>query len=197
MTRTKIILVLCIIGGFALILGGCTVGKYNTLVGEQEGVDLTWNDLQSAYQRRSDLIPNLVNVVKGYAKHESETLTGVVAARAKATQVVLPPDANPEQIAAFRNAQGELSQALGRLLAVTENYPELRANQNFSELQAQLEGTENRINESRKRYNAAVKNYNVLVRSFPTNIVAKLFDFQKKEGFEADDNAQKAPEVNF
>lgn len=181
-----------------LALGGCVGSKYNSLVNGEEVVNNSWADLQSAYQRRSDLIPNLVNTVKGYAKHESETLQGVVEARARATQITIDPSkATPEQLAEFQQAQGQLSQALGKLLAVTENYPNLKANHNFSELQAQLEGTENRINEGRKQYNAAVKNYNVEVRSFPMNIFAGIFGFEKKQGFEATQQAQSAPTVNF
>ncbi len=198
MKLSKSLITLLVVAAAILSLGGCVSSKYNGLVSQEETVNQAWADLQSTYQRRADLIPNLVNTVKGYAKHESETLQGVVNARAKATQMTIDPsNATPEQISAFQKAQGELSQALGKLLAVTENYPDLKANQNFSELQAQLEGTENRINESRKLYNAAVQTYNVQVRSFPMNILAGMFGFEKKQGFEATDQAQNAPTVNF
>lgn len=196
LSRTQsgiIITILCI-----LFLGIYTMSKYNGLVQQDEAVTQSWNDLQSTYQRRADLIPNLVSVVKGYAKHESETLQGVVAARAKATQMTIDPSkSTPEQMAAFQQAQGELSQALGRLLAVTENYPDLKAADNFRDLQAQLEGTENRINEGRKLYNEQMRTYNVMVRSFPINLLAGYFNFEKKQGFEASQGAQNAPTVQF
>ena len=175
LSRTQIGLIAVVL--FLLSLGGCTVSKYNGLVQQDEAVTRSWNDLQSAYQRRADLIPNLVATVKGYAKHESK--------------------ATPEQMAAFQRSQGELSQALGRLLAVTENYPDLKAAENFSQLQAQLEGTENRINEGRKLYNEQVRTYNIMVRSFPMNLLAGFFDFQQKQGFAASEGAQNAPTVQF
>ena len=196
LSRTQIGLIAVIL--FLLSLGGCTVSKYNGLVQQDEAVTRSWSDLQSAYQRRADLIPNLVATVKGYAKHESETLEGVVAARAKATQITIDPSkATPEQMAAFQKSQGELSQALGRLLAVTENYPDLKAAENFSQLQAQLEGTENRINEGRKLYNEQVRTFNILVRSFPMNLLAGFFGFQQNQGFAASEGAQNAPTVQF
>lgn len=174
------------------------VSQYNGLVGQEENVNRSSADLQSAYQRRADLIPNLVNTVKGYAKHESETLEGVVVARAKATQMTIDPaNATPEQLAAFQKTQGELSQALGRLLMLTENYPNLKADAHFSQLQAQLEGTENRINESRKLFNESVQTYNVKMRTFPTNIIAGIAGFEKKSGFEASPEAKNAPSVQF
>lgn len=195
-SRTQIGLIAVVL--FLLSLGGCTVSKYNGLVRQDEAVTRSWSDLQSAYQRRADLIPNLVATVKGYAKHESETLEGVVAARAKATQMTIDPGkATPEQMAAFQRSQGELSQALGRLLAVTENYPDLKAAENFSQLQVQLEGTENRINEGRKLYNEQVRTYNIMVRSFPMNLFAGFFGFQQKQGFAASEGAQNAPTVQF
>ena len=172
--------------------------SYNLLVANDEAVATSWGNLQSQYQRRADLVPNLVNTVKGYAKHESETLEAVVSARSKATQLnVSPEDLTPEKVRQIQAAQGELSQALGRLLAITENYPQLKANENFSELQTQLEGTENRINESRQAYNESVRKYNVSVRAFPKNIVAGMFGFERKSQFEADQSAQKAPDVQF
>ncbi len=196
LSRTQIVLI--IIAGCFLALGIYTIPKYNGLVQQDEAVTQSWNDLQSTYQRRADLIPNLVSVVKGYAKHESETLQGVVAARAKATQMTIDPSkSTAEQMAAFQQAQGELSQALGRLLAVTENYPDLKAADNFRDLQAQLEGTENRINEGRKLYNEQVRTYNVMVRSFPINLLAGYFNFEKKQGFEASQGAQNAPTIQF
>ena len=177
---------------------GFTSCTYNKLVEQEEVVAQKWADVETQYQRRADLIPNLVSTVKGYAAHESETLEAVVAARSKATQMTIDPaTATPEQIAAFQAAQGELSQALGRLLAITENYPDLKANEQFSELQAQLEGTENRIAESRRIYNEAVQTYNVSVRKFPNNIWAMIFGFEKKVMFSAEAGAEKAPEVQF
>lgn len=172
--------------------------SYNGLVGKQENVGLAWGNVESDYQRRADLIPNLVNTVKGYANFEQQTLTQVIEARASATQVKI--DANnltPENLAAFQQAQGGLSSALGRLLAVAENYPDLKANQNFLDLQAQLEGTENRINVSRQRFNDSVNEYNKSRRSFPTVIFASLLGFGEKGYFKADEGAQKAPEVKF
>ena len=189
---------LLIIGVLVLILVGGTLSTYNGLIAKDEAVATAWGNVQSQYQRRADLIPNLVNVVKGYAKHESKTLESVIAARAKATQLTV--DANsltPEKLKEFQAAQGELSQALGRLMVVKENYPELKANENFSELQAQLEGTENRINESRLLYNQSVQTYNVSARRFPANIVASIFGFEKKAQFEAEEGAKTAPKVEF
>ncbi len=179
-----------------LVFGALTT--YNGLVSKDETVTNAWADVQTQYQRRSDLIPNLVNTVKGYAQHESETLEGVVVARSKATQLTVDAeDLTPQKMQQIQAAQGELTSALGKLLAITENYPDLKANQNFSELQAQLEGTENRIGESRRRYNEAVKNYNTSVRRFPANIVAGMFGFERKTPFEADAAAQQTPTVNF
>ena len=176
-------------------LTSCT---YNKLVEEEEIVNRAWADVETQYQRRADLIPNLVNTVKGYAAHESETLEAVVAARSKATQITLSgDDITPEKLAEYQAAQGEVSQALGRLLAITENYPDLKANEQFSELQAQLEGTENRIAESRRLYNEAVQTYNTSVRKFPNNIWAMIFNFDKKTPFAAEAGAEKAPEVQF
>ena len=174
------------------------VGKYNAMVSADENVKTAWAQVENQYQRRSDLIPNLVATVKGYAAHESQVLESVVAARAKATQVVVDPSkTSPEDLAAFQTAQGELSQALGRLLAVTENYPDLKANQNFLELQAQLEGTENRITVARNAFNESAKEYNKLIRMFPNNIVASCFGFEQKAYFEAESGAEKAPIVAF
>ena len=189
---------LLVIGVLILIIVGGTLTTYNGLIAKDEAVATAWGNIQSQYQRRADLIPNLVSTVKGYAKHESETLENVLAARAKATQVTINSDnLTPEKLKQYQAAQGELSQALGRLMAVSENYPNLKANENFSELQAQLEGTENRINESRQIYNSAVQTYNVSVRRFPANIVAGMFGFDKKNQFEAEAGAEKAPKVEF
>lgn len=189
---------LLVAGVVVLFLIGGTLTTYNGLVAKDEAVSTAWGDIQSQYQRRSDLIPNLVSTVKGYAKHESATLENVVAARARATQITVDAnDLTPEKMRSIQAAQGELSQAIGRLLAVTENYPDLKANENFSELQAQLEGTENRINESRQKFNAVVQTYNVSVRRFPASIVAGLFGFEKKAKFEAEPAAQTAPKVEF
>lgn len=189
---------LLVIGVLILIMVGGTLTTYNGLIAKDEAVATAWGNIQSQYQRRADLIPNLVSTVKGYAKHESETLENVMAARAKATQVTINSDnLTPEKLKQYQAAQGELSQALGRLMAVSENYPNLKANENFSELQAQLEGTENRINESRQIYNSAVQTYNVSVRRFPANIVAGMFGFDKKNLFEAEAGAEKAPKVEF
>lgn len=189
---------LLVIGVLILIMVGGTLTTYNGLIAKDEAVATAWGNIQSQYQRRADLIPNLVSTVKGYAKHESETLENVMTARAKATQVTINSDnLTPEKLKQYQAAQGELSQALGRLMAVSENYPNLKANENFSELQAQLEGTENRINESRQIYNSAVQTYNVSVRRFPANIVAGMFGFDKKNQFEAEAGAEKAPKVEF
>lgn len=189
---------LLVIGVLILIMVGGTLTTYNGLIAKDEAVATAWGNIQSQYQRRADLIPNLVSTVKGYAKHESETLENVMAARAKTTQVTINSDnLTPEKLKQYQAAQGELSQALGRLMAVSENYPNLKANENFSELQAQLEGTENRINESRQIYNSAVQTYNVSVRRFPANIVAGMFGFDKKNQFEAEAGAEKAPKVEF
>ena len=171
---------------------------YNGLVSADEQVSSAWSQVENVYQRRADLIPNLVATVKGYASHESETLESVIAARSKATQVTVDPaDLDPESIAEFQKAQGELSSALGRLLMITENYPDLKANENFRDLQAQLEGTENRITTERMKYNNTAKSYNTMVRRFPNNIIANMFDFETKGYFKAAEGAETAPKVEF
>lgn len=171
---------------------------YNQMVVSDENVQAAWSQVENVYQRRADLIPNLVATVKGYAAHESETLESVVAARAKATQVTVDPEnLTPEALEQFNAAQGELSSALGRLLLIQESYPELKANQNFLELQAQLEGTENRIATERMKYNEAAKYFNTGIRQFPDNIVASIFGFEKKGYFEAQAGAETAPKVEF
>lgn len=187
-----------IIAAVVVIFGFYGCNQYNSMVSEDENVSRAWSDVETQYQRRADLIPNLVNTVKGYAAHESETLQAVVEARTKATQITIDPEnLTPEKLAEYQAAQGEVSQALGRLLAITENYPDLKANEQFSELQAQLEGTENRIAESRRLFNEAAQKYNVTVRSFPNNIFANLFGFNVKGNFKADAGAEKAPTVEF
>jgi LemA protein len=190
--------VLIVVVAFILTLGGCGCGGYNGLVSQDENVKNAWNNVQSDYQRRSDLVPNLVNTVKGAANFEQQTLTNVVEARAHATEVKI--DANsltPEKMAQFQQAQGQLSGALGRLLAVAENYPTLKATQNFADLQNQLESIENGIRNSRNNFNSAVNDYNVKVRSFPMNIFSGMFGFKEKTGFTADAGAEKAPAVKF
>ena len=184
----------------AVLLGGFVWVKnvYNQVVVSDEYVQSTWAQVENVYQRRADLIPNLVATVKGYAEHESETLESVVEARAKATQVTVDPaNLTPEAIAQFNEAQGALSTALGRLLLIQENYPDLKANQNFLDLQAQLEGTENRITTERMKFNDAVKSFNTGIRRFPDNIVASVFGFEKKGYFEAQAGAETAPKVEF
>lgn len=187
-----------IVAAVVAVLGFWGVGCYNEMVTQEENVETAWGDVQTYYQRRADLIPNLVNTVKGYAQHESATLQNVIEARAKATQITIDPaNATPEQLAQYQEAQGQLSQALGRLMAVAEAYPNLKANTNFRDLQAQLEGTENRIAVARQNYNEAVKTFNTYVRRFPKNIVAAMCGFEKKAYFEADAAAAQAPEVQF
>ena len=171
---------------------------YNSMVGEQEKATTAFANVQSAYQRRADLIPNLIEVVKGYASHEKETLEGVVNARAKATQVTIDPsNMTPEKLKEYQQAQGELGAALGKLIAIQENYPDLKANENFRDLQVQLEGTENRINEARNTFNGVVQNYNTYIRKFPKNILAGIFGFNTMDKFQADAGAEKAPQVKF
>lgn len=173
-------------------------GTYNTMVTQDENIKTAWSQVENQYQRRSDLIPNLVNTVKGYATHERETLEGVVSARAEATKTTInPSNLTEESMKKFQAAQGELSNALSRLMVVLERYPDLKANQNFSELQTQLEGTENRISVERKRFNEVAQAYNTYVRSFPTNILAGMFGFQPKAYFTAESGAEKAPKVEF
>lgn len=174
------------------------VSSYNRLVNLQEEVDNKWSNVENQYQRRADLIPNLVATVKGYASHESETLEGVIAARAKATQITVDADnLTPEKLQSYQAAQGELSSALGKLLMITENYPDLKANENFKELQVQLEGTENRISTERTQFNEAAKSYNATIRKFPVNLIASMGGFEKKPYFKAEEGTNKAPEVKF
>jgi LemA protein len=195
------IILICIAGALLLILlliAGFCISKYNGFVDASAEVDKKWANVESVYQRRADLIPNLVATVKGYAEHEESTLQAVTDARTRATSITIDPaTATPEQMEAWMAAQDEVSGALGRLLAVAESYPDLKANQNFLQLQAQLEGTENRISVERQKYNEAVKEYNVMVRRFPNNIIASMFGFDAKSMFEAQAGAEVAPVVVF
>lgn len=194
MKKVTIIAIVAVVA----IIAFWAISGYNSLVGMDENVSNQWANVETQYQRRADLIPNLVNTVKGYAAHEKETLEGVMAARSQATQIkVDPTDLTSEKLAEYQKAQGQLATALGRLLAITENYPDLKANQNFLELQAQLEGTENRINVARKNFNDAAKTYNTTIRRFPKNILAGMFGFDKRAYFEAAEGAEQAPQVQF
>lgn len=196
MKRGTIIL-LVILGAFLLLIfNGC--GSYNNMVSKQEATSAAWGQVENVYQRRLDLIPNLVNTVKGVANFEQKTLTDVINARASASQMKVDASKlSPEQIQKFQSSQGELSQALGRLMVVAEQYPQLKATQNFLELQSQLEGTENRIAVERQKFNEVVKDYNTYVRKFPQVLYAGIFGFDKKGYFEATAGADKAPEVKF
>ena len=194
MKKSSVIIVL-IVAAIVVVWG---ITGYNGLVGMDEGVQTKWADVETQYQRRADLIPNLVNTVKGYAAHESETLQAVVEARAKATSMNIDPsNMSAEQIANFQKAQDGVSSALSRLLVTVEKYPDLKANENFKELQAQLEGTENRISVARRDYNEAARKYNTTLRSFPKNILAGMFGFEKKAYFEAQEGSEQAPTVQF
>lgn len=194
----KSTITLLVVVGILVALASWVIGAYNGLVTLDEETNGKWAQVESAYQRRADLIPNLVNTVKGYAEFEQETLTGVIEARAKATGINV--DANnlsPEAIANFQAAQSQLSGSLSRLLVTVERYPDLKANQNFLGLQSQLEGTENRIKIERDRFNVSVKEFNATIRKFPKTIVASSFGFEKKGYFEADTGSEPAPEVQF
>lgn len=200
-----LITVLVVVGILVVVIGGFVMwgaGVYDKAVKLQEDVNAEWSNVQSTYQRRMDLIPNLVETVKGYADFEQETLTGVIEARAKATSVTIDPaNVTPQQLAQFQQAQDGLSSALSRLMVVVERYPDLKANQNFLDLQAQLEGTENRINVARQRYNDSIRLYNTYVRGFFKRFALSLFgggeDFSVRKGFEASEGADQAPKVNF
>lgn len=195
MKKNKGLIITIVVIALVAIWG---ISSYNGLVSMDENVSNSWANVETQYQRRSDLIPNLVNTVKGYAKHESETLESVMAARSQATQMKIDPsNCTPQQLAAYQKAQGDVTTALGKLLAITENYPDLKANQNFLELQSQLEGTENRINVARKDFNDTAKKYNTSLRRFPRNIIASMFGFEKRNYFEAEAGAEKAPKVEF
>ena len=190
---TIIIIAAIAFGGFVWVKN-----VYNQMVVSDENVQAAWSQVENVYQRRADLIPNLVSTVKGYAAHEQETLQSVIEARAKATAMTIDPStATPEEVASWQRAQQEVSSALGRLLAISESYPDLKANQNFLELQQQLEGTENRISTERRKYNEVVRGYNASIRRFPKNILAGVFGFEKMTMFEAQEGAEVAPEVVF
>lgn len=194
--KNKGLIILIIVLAVALMLFVWFKGSYNNMVTRHEAVQAQMGNVQSQYQRRADLIPNLVNTVKGYATHEQETLEGVMEARSRATQMQLNID-DAQSLSRYMQAQGELSSALSRLLAVSENYPDLKANENFRDLQTQLEGTENRIAVERRNFNEVARNYNTYIRSFPRNLVAGLFGFQSVAYFEAEEGAQTAPVVQF
>ena len=196
MKSRNLVIIVILVG--ILILGGCGCGGYNKMVSLDENVKAKWSNVQSDYQRRADLVPNLVSTVKGAANFEQKTLTDVMEARAKATSVNINADnLTPEKIQQFQQALGQLGSALGRLLAVSEAYPQLQATQSFRDLQAQLEGTENRIKVSRNDFNSAVQDYNSTIRRFPNNIFSGMFGFHVKQGFTADAGAQQAPKVQF
>ncbi len=189
---------LLVVLGIVALLFFWGMGQYNGLVKSEENVTKSWANVESQYQRRADLIPNLVSTVKGYASHEEGTLTAVIEARAKATQTVIDPtNLTEENMAKYQAAQSQVSSALSRLLVTVEQYPDLKANQNFLELQAQLEGTENRISVERQRFNADAQGFNTSVRTFPRNIIASMFGFEKKAYFQAEEGSEKAPEVKF
>lgn len=191
-------IVLAVIAVFLLLAYSSVKSSYNNMVTMQEGVTAQWSQVENVYQRRSDLIPNLVNTVKGYADFEKATLTQVIEARAKATAVNINPEKlDAQSLQTFQNAQSGLSSALSRLMVVVEKYPDLKANQGFLDLQAQLEGTENRITVERKKFNETAQTYNTFIRTFPKNIFAGMFGFEKKAYFEAEKGAEKAPQVKF
>lgn len=194
----KGIVVLIVVAVVVIGIYAWVKGAYNGMVSSDEKVQAAWSQVENVYQRRADLIPNLVATVKGYAEHESETLQGVVDARAKATQTTVDVEnLTSESLAKYQKAQSELSSALGKLLMIQENYPNLKANQNFLDLQSQLEGTENRIAVERQKFNEVARAYNTLIRQFPKNIFAGMFGFEKKPYFEADETAKTAPQVKF
>jgi len=195
---SRSLIVIAVVAGLALILLGKGCSSYNSFAVQEEDVENAWSKVQSAYQRRADLIDNLVATVKGYANFEQKTLTDVVNARAKATSMTIDPsNITPEQLKEFQTAQSGVSQTLGRLMMITENYPDLKANQQFLELQSQLEGTENRIKVERDRFNDAATTFNKAIRTFPNNVFAGIFGFSQKAQFEAQQGAENAPKVNF
>lgn len=196
MKKNNIILISVI--GLCVLIATWGVSAYNGLIRMDESVNGQWGNVETQYQRRADLIPNLVATVKGYASHESATLEAVVAARAKATQITIDPSKmSAEKLQQYQAAQGDISNALGKLVMLQERYPDLKANQNFLELQAQLEGTENRISVERGRFNDLAKAFNTAIRSFPKNLIASMGNFEKKPYFEAEKGAEKAPQVKF
>ena len=189
---------LIVLGVIALALFGWVKSSYNGLVADQESVETAWAQVENVYQRRADLIPNLVNTVKGYAQHEQSTFEAVVNARSKATSITIDPsNVTPEKLQEFQQAQGELASALGRLIAISESYPDLKASEQFKELQAQLEGTENRINVARTNFNKEAQKYNTTIRTFPKNLFAGMLGFTQRAYFEAEAGANQAPKVEF
>jgi LemA protein len=196
MKKSWIIIAVIVVLGF--LIYGWFKNSYNGMVTYEEGVSEQWSQVENVYQRRADLIPNLVNTVKGYADFEKETLQGVIEARAKATSVNINADQlTPQTFQAFQQAQDGLSSALSRLMVVVERYPELKANQNFLELQTQLESTENRISIERRKFNQVTRQYNTYIRQFPKNMLANMYGFEKKPYFQAQEGAETAPEVQF
>ena len=192
--KKSTIIILVVLG----VLVIWAIAGYNGLVAADEAVSTAWSNVENQYQRRADLIPNLVNTVKGYAAHEQETLNAVTEARTRATQITVSADElTPEKIKEYQQVQGEVGAALGRLIAISEAYPDLKANQNFLELQAQLEGTENRISVERRKFNDAAKEYNAPIRSFPRNLLAGMFGFEKRPYFESAEGSESAPVVAF
>lgn len=203
MAKNKaLIITLSVFAGIILIATiffGWLFGVKNSIVAKEQTINSNWAQVQNQYQRRYDLIPNLVETVKGYANQEKETFTQVAEARSAATSFQITPEVlnNPEAFAKFQSVQGELSSALSRLMAVAENYPELKSNENFLQLQSQLEGTENRISVERQRYNDSIQSYNTFIKLFPQSFVASMFGYNEKPYFQADSNAQQAPQVKF
>lgn len=196
--KKSLIITLAVIAVLVISVFSWVKGGYNEMVSGRESVESAWSQVENVYQRRADLIPNLVNTVKGYAAHEKETLNGVVEARAKATQMTISADdLNEETMKKYQAAQGELGNAIGRLLMVTENYPDLKANENFRDLQVQLEGTENRITVERQNFTNVAKEYNTMISKFPRNILAGMFGFERKPYFTAKESADQAPVVEF
>jgi len=197
--KKGILITLGVIVGIIVLWFMIFGGVYNGLVAREEGVTSAWAQVENVYQRRMDLVPNLVQTVKGYAAHESETLQNVVEARSKISQTNISSDAisDPSKLQAFQKMQGQLSSALSRLMVVVERYPDLKASKNFLALQSQLEGTENRISVERRRFNEAARNFNTYRRKFPNVIISNMMDFQKKAYFKSDEGAQKAPQVQF
>lgn len=195
-SNTKWILVAIVAA--VLIVGGWLVSAYNSMVSQQEAVTTAWSNVEAAYQRRADMMPQLAKIVKAYAKHERETFAEVTKARNAATQIHLDAnDLTPEKLKAYEQAQNQLSQAFSRLIAVSESYPELKASENYKSLMVQEEGTENRVNEARRRYNEAVQGYNLAIRRFPNNILAGMYGFERMAKFEASQGAEKAPDLDI
>ncbi len=196
MKKSWIVIIIIVV--FIILIYSWFKGSYNNMITYEEGINTSWANVENVYQRRADLIPNLVNTVKGYAEHEKQTLTEVIEARAKATSVSINPgELTAASMQQFQQAQAGLSSALSKLMVVVERYPELKANQNFLELQAQLEGTENRIANERRKFNETTKIYNIYIKKFPKNILANMFGFEQKPYFEAEKGTEKAPVVEF